>query len=227
MSEREQRIRIAVVDDHEMFRAGVIATLQPHFDVVGQAADVEGSVAMIAQTKPDVVLLDVHVPGGEGGGGTEILTKSRALLPRYRVSCAVRVRFAAGRRFGDSRRRAGIRDQDDFRRRSDVRRSSRRMRDTPCSRRNSPVSCCPPSKMDRSANGAFGGPIHDDELDRLSNREQEVMRLIARGYTYKEVASELFISIKTVETHMSSVLRKLQLSNRSELTRWAADRRIV
>ena len=70
-------------------------------------------------------------------------------------------------------------------------------------------------------------PVHDEELDRLSAREQEVMRLIARGYTYKEVASELFISIKTVETHMSSVLRKLQLSNRSELTRWAADRRIV
>ena len=98
MSEREQRIRIAVVDDHEMFRAGVISTLQPYFDVVGQAADVEGSVAMIAQTKPDVVLLDV---------------------PQYRVSCAVCFRFAAGRRFGDSRRRAGIRDQDDFRRRSD------------------------------------------------------------------------------------------------------------
>ncbi len=118
MSEREQRIRIAVVDDHEMFRAGVIATLQPHFDVVGQAADVEGSVAMIAQTKPDVVLLDVHVPGGEGGGGTEILTKSRPYSPNT-VFCAVCFRFAAGRRFGDSRRRAGIRDQDDFRRRSD------------------------------------------------------------------------------------------------------------
>ena len=70
-------------------------------------------------------------------------------------------------------------------------------------------------------------PIHDDELDRLSNREQEVMRLIARGYTYKEVAAELFISIKTVETHVSSVLRKLQLSNRTELTRWAVNRRIV
>ena len=81
MSEREQRIRIAVVDDHEMFRAGVIATLQPYFDVVGQAADVEGSVAMIAQTKPDVVLLDVHVPGGENGGGAEILTKSRTYSP--------------------------------------------------------------------------------------------------------------------------------------------------
>lgn len=75
--------------------------------------------------------------------------------------------------------------------------------------------------------GSASGPIHDDELDRLSNREQEVMRLIARGYTYKEVAAELFISIKTVETHVSSVLRKLQLSNRTELTRWAADRRIV
>ena len=74
---------------------------------------------------------------------------------------------------------------------------------------------------------AIGFALYLDELDRLSNREQEVMRLIARGYTYKEVASELFISIKTVETHMSSVLRKLQLSNRSELTRWAADRRIV
>lgn len=75
--------------------------------------------------------------------------------------------------------------------------------------------------------GSVSGPIRDDELDRLSNREQEVMRLIARGYTYKEVAAELFISIKTVETHVSSVLRKLQLSNRTELTRWAADRRIV
>ena len=81
MNEQEQQIRIAIVDDHEMFRAGVIATLQPHFDIVGQAADVEGSVAMIAQTKPDVVLLDVHVPGGEGGGGAEILVKSRAYSP--------------------------------------------------------------------------------------------------------------------------------------------------
>ena len=143
MNEQEQQIRIAIVDDHEMFRAGVIATLQPHFDIVGQASDVEGSVAMIAQTKPNVVL-SAFQNGSPAGIG-----------------------------------------------------------------------------------GSASGPIHDDELDRLSNREQEVMRLIARGYTYKEVAAELFISIKTVETHVSSVLRKLQLSNRTELTRWAADRRIV
>ena len=194
MSEREQGIRIAVVDDHEMFRAGVIATLQPYFDVVGQAADVEGSVAMIAQTKPDVVLLDVHVPGGENGGGAEILTKSRAYSPDT-VFLALSV--------SDSPQDVG----------SVIRAGAQ--------------GYVTKTISGPSANGAFGGPIHDDELDRLSNREQEVMRLIARGYTYKEVASELFISIKTVETHMSSVLRKLQLSNRSELTRWAADRRIV
>ena len=101
------------------------------------------------------------------------------------------------------------------------------MRDTPCFRRNSPVSCCPPSKTDRRRTARSAARSTMTKLDRLSNREQEVMRLIARGYTYKEVAAELFISIKTVETHVSSMLRKLQLSNRSELTRWAADRRIV
>lgn len=97
MNEQEQQIRIAIVDDHEMFRAGVIATLQPHFDIVGQAADVEGSVAMIAQTKPDVVLLDVHVPGGEGGGGAEILVKSRhtPLIPCFwRCRCLIRRRMS-------------------------------------------------------------------------------------------------------------------------------------
>ena len=216
MSEREQRIRIAVVDDHEMFRAGVIATLQPYFDVVGQAADVEGSVAMIAQTKPDVVLLDVHVPGGENGGGAEILTKSRAYSPDT-VFLALSVSdspqdvgsvIRAGAQGYVTKTISG----------DDLVSSIKQVHEgfVLSAFQNGP-----------SANGAFGGPIHDDELDRLSNREQEVMRLIARGYTYKEVASELFISIKTVETHMSSVLRKLQLSNRSELTRWAADRRIV
>lgn len=120
MSEREQRIRIAVVDDHEMFRAGVIATLQPYFDVVGQAADVEGSVAMIAQTKPDVVLLDVHVPGGENGGGAEILTKSRAYSPDT-VFLALSVSDSPQDVGSVIRARcAGICDEDYFRRRPGV-----------------------------------------------------------------------------------------------------------
>ena len=111
MSENETaKIRVAVVDDHEMFRAGVIATLRDSFDIVGQAADVPGSVAMIAQTKPQVVLLDVHVPGGEGGGGAEILAKSRC------VSGVVGFGCAAGCGGGDSRRRPGLCNQDDYRR---------------------------------------------------------------------------------------------------------------
>lgn len=117
MSENETaKIRVAMVDDHEMFRAGVIATLRDSFDIVGQAADVPGSVAMIAQTKPQVVLLDVHVPGGEGGGGAEILAKSRPYSPTT-VFLALSVSDApqdvGG---GDSRRSPGLCDQDDYRR---------------------------------------------------------------------------------------------------------------
>lgn len=221
------RVRIAVVDDHEMFRAGVIATLAPTFDVVGQAADVESSVMMIADTQPDVVLLDVHVPGGAGGGGAEILTKSRPLSPDS-AFLALSV--------SDSAQDVGA-----------VIRAGARGYVTKTITGNELIH-----SIEQVADGyavfspklagfvlsAFQGApptaddgadrqVHDSELDRLSTREQEVMRLIARGYTYKEVAAELFISVKTVETHVSSVLRKLQLSNRNELTLWAADRHIV
>lgn len=228
MNEQEQPIRIAVVDDHEMFRAGVIATLQPHFNIVGQAPDVEGSVAMIAQTKPDVVLLDVHVPGGEGGGGAEILTRSRAYSPNT-VFLALSVSdspqdvgsvIRAGAQGYVTKTISG----------DDLISSIKQVHEGYAVFSPKLAGFVLSAFQGASSGGAFsddGGPIHDDELDRLSNREQEVMRLIARGYTYKEVAAELFISIKTVETHVSSVLRKLQLSNRTELTRWAADRRIV
>lgn len=212
-------IRIAVIDDHEMFRAGVITTLSPYFTIVGQAPDVEGSVAMIANTKPDVVLLDVHVPGGEGGGGAEILAKSQPLSPDS-AFLALSV--------SDSPKDVGA-----------VIRAGARGYVTKTISGNDLISSIIQvhegyavfsPKLAGFVLSTFQGTgqaEHDDELDKLSHREQEVMRLIARGYTYKEIAAELFISVKTVETHVSAVLRKLQLSNRTELTRWAADRRIV
>ena len=238
MSEQQTTtpIRVAVVDDHEMFRAGVIATLQPYFTIVGQAPDVEGSVAMIAATKPDVVLLDVHVPGGEGGGGAEILTKSLTYSPS---SAFLALSVSDSPQDVGSVIRAGARGYvTKTITGEDLMNSIRQVHEgyavfSPklagfvlSAFQGVPVGS---DDNDHSVGrgGVAGGVNHDEELDRLSAREQEVMRLIARGYTYKEVAAELFISIKTVETHVSSVLRKLQLSNRTELTRWAADRRIV
>ena len=212
-------IRVGVVDDHEMFRAGVIATLQPYFTIIGQAPDVEGSVAMIAQTQPDVVLLDVHVPGGNGGGGSEILTRSKPLSPST-AFLALSVSDSA--QDVGSVIRAGAQGYV-------TKTISGEDLVNAITQVHEGYAVFSP-KLAGFVLSAFTGPhpaAHDNELDLLSAREQDVMRLIARGYTYKEVAAELFISIKTVETHMSAVLRKLQLSNRSELTRWAADRQIV
>ena len=224
--ERTARTRIAVVDDHEMFRAGVIATLTPYFDIVGQAADVESSVMMIADTKPDVVLRDVHVPGGNGGGGAEILTTSQPLSPSsaflaLSVSDSaqdVGAVIRAGARGYVTKTITG----------NELIHSIEQVADgyAVFSPKLAGFVLSAFQGAPAGANGA-DEEAHDDELDRLSTREQEVMRLIARGYTYKEAAAELFISVKTVETHVSSVLRKLQLSNRNELTLWAADRHIV
>lgn len=218
-------IRVAVVDDHEMFRAGVIATLRSHFDIVGQAPDVDGSVAMIAATKPDVVLLDVHVPGGEGGGGAEILAKALAYSPS---SAFLALSVSDSPQDVGSVIRAGARGYvTKTITGEDLINSIRQVHEgyAVFSPKLAGFVLSAFQGVPVGGDGAFGA--RDEELDRLSAREQEVMRLIARGYTYKEVASELFISIKTVETHVSAVLRKLQLSNRTELTRWAADRRIV
>ncbi|NEG69607.1 LuxR C-terminal-related transcriptional regulator [Bifidobacterium choloepi] len=223
-------IRLAVVDDHEMFRAGVIATLAAaaadhpefEFDVVGQAGDVESAVAMIAQTKPDVVLLDVHVPGGRGGGGAEILSRALSYSPAT-LFLAVSVSDSA-QDVGAVIRAGAL---------GYVTKTISGMELADAIVQVSKGYAVFSPKLAGFVLQAFrgvpapAGEIHDEELDRLSAREQEVMRLIARGYTYREVAAELFISVKTVETHVGNVLRKLQLSNRTELTLWAATRRIV
>ncbi|HEY3926058.1 MAG TPA: response regulator transcription factor [Acidothermaceae bacterium] len=210
------QIRVVIVDDHRLFRAGVRAELGNGIEVVGEAEDVASAVASIAATAPDVVLLDVHLPGG---GGVEVLRQVLPALPDVRF-LAVSVSDAADDVIGTIR--AGARGYvtktisgDDL---ADA-----------VTRVAAGDAVFSPrlAGFVLDAFAATDAPAIDPELDALTQREREVLRLIARGYAYKEIAKELFISVKTVETHVSSVLRKLQLSNRHELTRWATDRRLV
>ncbi|WP_159621483.1 response regulator [Ruania rhizosphaerae] len=214
-------LRVVLVDDHRMVRVGVRSELAEDLVVVGEAADVPSAVATVHEQRPDVVLLDVHLPGGEGGGGAEVLRQCSDLLGDVRF-LALSVSDAAedvvsviraGARGYVTKAIAG----------SDLSDAIRRVAggDAVFSPRLAGFV------LDAFGTAATDVAVADDELDRLSAREQEVMRLIARGFTYREVASELFISIKTVETHVSAVLRKLQLSSRHELTRWAAVRRLL
>ncbi|MFL6101215.1 MAG: LuxR C-terminal-related transcriptional regulator [Actinomycetales bacterium] len=218
-------MRVVLVDDHRMFRTGVRAELARDLDVVGEADTVESAVEVVARERPDVVLLDVHLPGGDGGGGAEVLVRSAGLT----TQAGEPVRFLA-LSVSDAAEdviaviRAGARgyvtktvDGDELS--NAVRRVAGG--DAVFSPRLAGFV------LDAFGTGAGDLAVVDEEMDRLSAREREVMRLIARGYAYKEVAKELFISVKTVETHVSSVLRKLQLSSRHELTRWAADRRLL
>ncbi len=218
-------MRVVLVDDHRMFRTGVRAELARDLDVVGEADSVDTAVEVVARLRPDVVLLDVHLPGGDGGGGAEVLTRSAGLT----TPSGQPVRFLA-LSVSDAAEdviaviRAGARGYvtktvDGEELSSAVRRVAGG--DAVFSPRLAGFV------LDAFGTGAGDLAVVDEELDRLSAREREVMRLIARGYAYKEVAKELFISVKTVETHVSSVLRKLQLSSRHELTRWAADRRLL
>ncbi|WP_120004290.1 LuxR C-terminal-related transcriptional regulator [Nesterenkonia muleiensis] len=213
--------RIVIVDDHGIFRAGLKSELGDAVDVVGEAATVDEASQVVRSAMPEVVLLDVHLPGGTGGGGAEVVELCRDLLED--------VKFLA------------ISVSDEATDVVSVIRAGARGYVTKTIGTEELVNA-----IDAVAEGdavfsprlagfvldAFGTSgvaedVRDEELDRLSAREVEVMRLIARGYTYREIASELFISIKTVETHVSKVLRKLQLSSRHELTRWAEQRRIV
>ena len=212
-------VRVVIVDDHAIFRSGLKADLDPDIVVAGEAGTVEEAIAVIAVQRPDVVLLDVHLPGGRGGGGREVLAGSAPLLGTTRF-LALSVSDAAEDVV--SVIRAGARGY--------VTKTISGAEISGAVRRVAGGDAVFSPRLAGFVLDAFGtapADIADDELDRLSARELEVMRLIARGYSYKEVAKELFISIKTVETHVSAVLRKLQLSSRHELTRWAAERRLL
>lgn len=220
----EQRpVAIVIVDDHAMFRRGVRAELESAgagaVDIKAEAADVDEAVAAVSTHQPDVVLLDVHLPGG---GGVEVMRRVAATgaSPDTRY-LALSVSDAAEDVIGTIRGGA----------RGYVTKTITGPELVQAISRVSEGDAVFSPRLAGFVLDAFSGSIDvaavDEDLDRLTEREREVMRLIARGYAYKEVAKELFISIKTVETHMSSVLRKLQLSSRHELTRWASDRRLL
>ena len=213
-------VRVVVVDDHDVIRIGVRQSLEEDIDVVGEARDVEGAIEAVRVTHPDVVILDVHLPGGTGGGALDVLAEILGGSNAPRV-LALSVSDAAEDVIGVIRGGA----------RGYVTKSINGDELIDAIRRVSEGDAVFSPRLAGFVLDAFAGSIEvaavDEDLDRLTEREREVMRLIARGYAYKEVAKELFISIKTVETHMSSVLRKLQLSSRHELTRWASDRRLL
>jgi DNA-binding NarL/FixJ family response regulator len=213
-------VRLVLVDDHQMFRSGVRAELRQAseaagvpIEFVGEADEAGQAVSIIAAMRPDVVLLDVHLPGG---GGVEVLKRCLPKLPDVRflalsVSDAAEDVIAvirAGARGYVTKSITGAELVDAVRRVADG------------------DAVFSPRLAGFVLDAFSGAAASDEELNRLTMREREVLRLIARGYAYKEIARELVISIKTVETHVSSVLRKLQLSNRYELSRWASDRRL-
>jgi DNA-binding NarL/FixJ family response regulator len=206
--------RVVLVDDHQMFRSGVKAELGDSVEIVGEAGDVDQAIEVIKRTGPDVVLLDVHLPGG---GGVEVL---RQVLPSDTRFLALSVSDAAEDVIGVVRGGA----------RGYVTKTISGRELTQAIERVAEGDAVFSPRLAGFVLDAFSAadvPAIDPELDQLTQREREVLRLIARGYAYKEIAKELFISVKTVETHVSSVLRKLQLSNRHELSRWAAARRLV
>ncbi|NJC64833.1 response regulator transcription factor [Planosporangium flavigriseum] len=211
------RLKVFLVDDHAMFRAGVRAELGVHVDVVGEAGSVADAVSGISRTQPDVVLLDVHMPDG---GGRAVLEAMRQSHPQVRF-LALSVSDAAEDVIGLIR--AGARGY--------VTKTIDPEELAGAVRRVADGDAVFSPRLAGFVLDAFAArpdaQLVDPELDQLTNREREVLRLLARGYAYKEIAKELYISIKTVETHVSNVLRKLQMSNRYELSRWAADRRLV
>lgn len=209
----EKLRRVVLVDDHELVRAGVRSALGDRVQIVGEAGDVPGAIAVIGQTCPDVVLLDVHLPGGGGPAVIAGLPETKARFLALSVSDAAEDVIAVIRAgacgyvtkaIGADELLAAV--------------ESVASGDAVFSPRLAGFVLTAFRQQPEEA--------PDPELDRLTAREQEVLRLLARGYAYKEIADRLCISIKTVESHASAVLRKLQLSNRRELSRWAANRKL-
>jgi DNA-binding NarL/FixJ family response regulator len=209
-------LRLFIVDDHDLFRAGVRAGLPPEIEVVGEAADAEAAIDLILERKPDVVLLDVHLPGG---GGQQVVRQVKGKHPDIAF-----LALSASDAATDvvSVVRAGARGY-----------VTKTISASELALAIHQVAAGDVVFSPRLAGfvlDAFSAiPVGDidPELDQLTDREREVLQFIARGYTYRETGEALFISVKTVETHVSSVLRKLQLSNRSELTRWAVERKLI
>jgi len=213
------RPRVFLVDDHELWRAGVRAELTEHVEVVGEADDVDPAIELVAERLPDVVLLDVHLPSGNGADvvralhGTHPEVRFLALSVSDAPEDVIAV-IRAGARGYVTKTISGPDLVDAVLRVASG--------DAVFSPRLAGFV------LDAFASAPTDlRPSFDPELDQLSPREREVLRLIARGYSYKEISGQLSISVKTVETHVSSVLRKLQLSSRHQLTRWANERRLV
>jgi len=209
-------IRVVLVDDHAVVRAGVRAELEDHVDIVAEAGDVGDAIDAIVAAKPDVVVCDVHLPAGtasaviRGVVDRGVNTKFLALSVSDAAEDVIDVIRAGARGYVTKTIDGG-----------ELLQAVQRVNDG---------DAVFSPRLAGFVLDAFSTDLDapaDPELDRLTAREQEVMRLLARGYAYKEIARRLTISIKTVETHASAVLRKLQLSNRNELARWAANRRIV
>jgi DNA-binding NarL/FixJ family response regulator len=215
-TEPARPLRVFLVDDHAMFRAGVRAELGPYVDVIGEAGTVAEAIAGIGRLLPDVVLLDVHMPDGGGRAVLEAVRKSQPEIRFLALSVSDSVEDVIGLI------RAGARGY--------VTKTISADQLADAVRRVAEGDAVFSPRLAGFVLDAFARPdvpAADPELDQLTNREREVLRLLARGYAYKEIARELYISIKTVETHVSNVLRKLQVSNRYELSRWAANHRII
>jgi DNA-binding NarL/FixJ family response regulator len=210
------KVRVVLVDDHELFRAGVRGELGEKVGIVGEAGSVAEAVPVIRETDPDVVLLDVHLPDG---GGEAVIAQIAPERPGVKF-LALSVSDAAEDVIGVIR--AGARGY--------VTKtiSGDELADAVIRVAEGDAVFSP--RLAGFVLDAFraGERVNSDtELDELTAREREVLQLIARGYRYKEIAARLHLSVKTVESHVSSVLRKLQLSSRHELTRWAAERRLI